>query len=55
MAFCTITIESIKVQNHLASQNDHQNLSFMKDTYEVAINKASDGPKKAKALRSDIL
>ena len=30
-AFCLITLEPIEVQTHSAPQNDHLNLSFVKD------------------------
>ena len=31
IAFCVITFERIKIQTHLAPQNDRLNFSFMKD------------------------
>ena len=30
-AFCVLNFETIEVQTHLAPQNDHLNLSFVKD------------------------
>ena len=40
MRFCmffifVITFESNKIQTHLAPQNDHMNLSFVKDIHVV--------------------
>ena len=32
-AFCVITFEPIEVHTHSAPQNDHLNLSFVKDIY----------------------
>ena len=36
LTFYAITVKSIKVQKHLAPQNDRLNLSFVKDTYANA-------------------
>ena len=43
--FYAIAIEPIKVQTYSASQNDHLNLSFMKDTYGNAKKMARKGGK----------
>ena len=34
--FCVITFDSIKIETHLAPQNDRLNLSFVKDEIQVA-------------------
>ena len=44
-AFWTITREPIKIQTHSASQNDRQNLSFVKNTYGNAKKMAGKGGK----------
>ena len=43
LAFYAITTEPIKVQTRSASQNDHLNLSFVKDTYGTAKKMARKG------------
>ena len=47
ISFCVyaIAIEPIKVQTHSVSQNDHLNLSFVKDTYGNAEKMARKGSK----------
>ena len=47
IAFCVITFEQIKIQTHLAPQNDRLNLSFVKDINEVGKKMARNGRKKA--------
>ena len=37
LAFYAIAIEPIKVQTHSASQNDRQNLGFMKKWLEIVV------------------
>ena len=41
--FWAITREPIKIQTHSASQNDRQNLGFMKDIYEYGKKVARNG------------
>ena len=45
LAFYAIAIEPIKVQTHSASQNDHLNLSFVKDKHLVGKKMARNGLK----------
>ena len=44
-AFCVITVEPIKIQTCSAPQNDHLNLSFVKEIYVVCENMARKGLK----------
>ena len=44
-AFWAIIRESIKIQIHTASQNDRQNLGFMKDIYGYGKKLARNGRK----------
>ena len=46
-AFWAITREPIKIQTHSASQNDCQNLGFMKDIYEYGEKVARNSSKTA--------
>ena len=46
-AFWAITREPIKIQTHSASQNDRQNLGFMKDSYEYGEKVARNSSKTA--------
>ena len=43
--FCVITFEPIKIQTHLSPQNDHLNLSFVKDKNRAGEKMARNGPK----------
>ena len=45
LAFWAIVREPIKVQIHTASQNDRQNLGFMKDIYGYGEKMAKNGGK----------
>ena len=42
-AFWAITREPIKIKIHTASQNDRQNLGFLKDIYEYGEKMARNG------------
>ena len=44
--FCFITFKPIKIQAHLAPQNDRLNLSFVKDENTVGAKMARNGPKR---------
>ena len=44
-AFWVITREPIKIQIHTASQNDRQNLDFLKDIYGYGKKMARNGGK----------
>jgi hypothetical protein len=46
-AFCVITFEPIEVQTHSAPQNDHLNVSFVKDSYVDGGKLAGNGQKTA--------
>ena len=43
-AFCVITFEPIEIQTRSASQNDHLNLSFVKDKHTYGKKMARKGP-----------
>ena len=47
IAFCVITFDPIKIQTHLAPQNDRLNLSFVKDIYADGGKLARNGRKTA--------
>ena len=44
-AFWAITREPVKIKIHTASQNDRENLGFMKDSYEYGKKMARNGGK----------
>ena len=46
-AFCFITVIPIMIQTCSAPQNDHLNLSFVKDVYVVAKKLTTNGPKRS--------
>ena len=46
-AFCVVTFAPIEVQTHSTSQNDHLNLSFVKDIYVDDEKVARNGRKTA--------
>ena len=51
--FYVVAFDPIRIQTCLALQNDHQTLSFVKDTYVVAKKMTRNGHKIAK-LKSSI-
>ena len=52
--FCIITFEPIKIQTHSAPQNDHLNISFVKDVYVVGKKMTKNG-RKMTVYQSQIL
>ena len=47
IAFCVITFEQIKIQTHLAPQNDGLNFSFVRDIKVVVKKMGRNGRKTA--------
>ena len=49
-AFYLAVFDPIEIQTYLAPQNDHQQLSFVKDIHVVCIKMTRNGRKKAKLI-----
>ena len=44
--YFVVAFDPIKISTHYAPQNDHWNLSFVKDIYVVAKKMTTNGPKR---------